>query len=235
MSALPVVLVDQGCGLEHALLVDVAEMLTVVSQRDFGRPAPYGWGVGAVLRVAQSPTDIAPGEIVISLERQPNAPGALGDHDVLSTGAPRGHVFPLLESDPADLPVTIAHELFELLVDPTCVLSAVGDDGVIRALETGDPVECDWFLYTCASGRQLRCTNWVLPAYFGGAAGPLDHMGLCTHPFEIRPGGYQITYDQAHGWSEQTAGVKRAYRRALAAAGHTRFARRAARQHRRVA
>jgi hypothetical protein len=235
VSPVPVALADVDTGTDHALLVDIAEMLTVVSQRDFARAAPNGWGVGAIVRVPPSLADVQPGEILITLERQPNAPGALGDHDVRIDGRPAGHVFPSLESDLADLPVTIAHELFELLVDPTCVLSAVGDDGVVRALETGDPVECDWFLYTCASGRQLRCTNWVLPAYFGGAAGPLDHMGLCTHPGEIRPGGYQITFDQAHGWTEQTAGVKRAYRRALAAAGQTRASRRAARHHWRVA
>lgn len=223
------VLVDYDCGLEHELLVDIAEMCTVVSQRDFGRSSPNGWGLGATVRVAQSTTDIAPGEWVIGFFSHPTVADALGFHDVTASGQPMLHIFPKLETDPADIPVTVMHELIEALIDPTCLFSAVGTDGVVRALETGDPVESDWFEYVAASGRKLRCTNWVLPAWFGGIAGPLDHMGLCTHPGELRAGGYQIVYDPAKGWTQQVAGEKRGYRRAAANLSKTRLDKRNAR------
>ena len=229
MAPVPIVIVDKGTGTGRALLSDVCEMLTVVSQTLFARPAPFGWGIGASVRLANSETDIAPGEQVIALERVPNAPDALGDHDA-PNGMPMSHVFPSLENSIDDLPVTIGHELFEMLVDAMCCLAAHGSDAVWRALEVGDAVETDTFVFTCASGRKLACTNWVLPAWFsGGAPGQLfDHLGLCKQDGEVRPGGYISTWDAARGWTQETNGEKRDYRKRVAALGVTRADRRAA-------
>jgi hypothetical protein len=238
VSPVPVVLVDVDCGLERALLTDLAEMLGVVSQRDFAKPEPFGYGLGAQVRVATDPHDIGPGEWPMVFLRSPDIDNALGYHLTAPNGMPIMKVFPLLD-DPANRGVTESHELFEALADADCVTSVVGDDGKIRAREPGDPVEATSFEYACASGRTLRCSNWVTPAYFEAPGVnvtslqvPYDHLGLVTSPGAILPGGYQILYDAvARRWTQETNGERRAYRRALALAGLSRLDRRIARAH----
>jgi hypothetical protein len=228
MAPIPVALVDHDCGMDKALLADVAEMLTVVSQRDFGKAPPYGYGMGAVCRVAQSLSDIAPGEWVMGFWSHPDVPGALGYHDVAPNEMPIMHIFPFLD-DPANRGITESHELFEAISDPTCQRATIGNDGVIRCEEAGDPVEATSFDYTCQSGRVIRCSNWVTPAYFAPSPDgsvPMDHLGLVTYPGEILDGGYQIVWTPGEGWTQQTAGEKRAYRKALAAAGFDRRSKR---------
>lgn len=226
--AVRMAIVDHDCSLDRALLADIAEMCSAVTCGEFARPAPYGWGVGAQVRLAAGPGDVGTDEWPVRLFSRPDVAGALGYHDATPDGRPELRVFPLIET-PDDLPVTIFHEVVEALVDPSCALSAVGGDDIIRALEVADPVEADWFAFVCASGRRLRCSNWVLPSWFGGPVGPLDHMGLLHHPGELRPGGYIPTFDPRHGWSQQVAGLKREYRRTVGAAGRTRLAHRQAR------
>lgn len=229
MAPVPIALVDHDCGLDRALLVDMAEMLSVESQRDFAKPEPWGYGLGAVCRVAQSLSDVAPGEWVMAFWSHPDVPGALGYHDVGPNGMPALHIFPFLD-DPANCGITETHELYEALADANCQTSVVGPDGVIRAREPGDPVEAQSYAYTCASGRILRATNWVRPTWFMPAPDgsvPYDFMGQLHSFGEIAPGGYAITFDTATGsWAQTVNGEKRAYRKALDATRYSRFAKR---------
>lgn len=230
---IPVVLIDHDCKLEHGLLHDLAECLTVVSARDFGRASPEGYGISATCRVGASLSDVAPGEWVMAFWTHPDVANALGYHDTAPNGCPVMHVFPALDI-PLNLGLTASHELFEALADADCSCSEVGDDGVVRAREPGDPCEREFYKYTCAAGRVLRVSDFVLPRYFAPAAngpGKLDFMGRVATPYEILSGGYQIVFDPAAGgWTEQTNGPKRPYRAALEALGWTRRHRREAKR-----
>lgn len=231
MVAAPVVLLNidvDPAVLSREHLLDVAVMMTDISQRRFGRPPPYGYGIGARVRVGQGIHDIAPGEYVIGYYKDPDAPGALGYHNVAPNGMAMAKVFPLLDPDRRD--VTATHELFELLGNVDLNTSVVGIDGKIRAREACDPVEDSDFEYVVPSGNTLRCSNWVTPAYFNppaenalGITVPYDAMGLVERPGQILENGYQILWDpKTEQWTQTTMGARTAYREQLVGKGHSR-------------
>lgn len=232
MSPMPCVLLDVDCNLDRAWLGDLAETLTTVSLRDFAHAEPFGYGVGAQVRVAQNAGDVGPGDWTIAFLSHPDVAGALGYHDRTPNGRPLAKCFPFLD-DEAMRSVTASHELFEMLADAELSNCVVGPDGVIRCREPGDPVETTHYDFTCLSGRVLRVSNFVTPAYFAGVPDgsvPFDFLGLLREPGQILPGGYQIVWDPAaKQWTQVTNGTKRAYRQAVGATGHTRMAMRAAR------
>jgi hypothetical protein len=234
VSPIPVAIYDHDCRLEPAYLTDLSAALTVVSQRDFAREQPYGYGLGAACRVVTDLAQVLPGEWLMGLWSAPDVPGALGYHDAAPNGLPVMHVFPLLDTL-AMASVTASHELYEALADAdinTCVVDATGR---VLAREPGDPVEATDYAYACPGGRVLRMTNFVTPAWFcqptdAGARVPYDFMGLCTAPGEVLDGGYQLVFDPATvQWTQQANGSRRAYRDAVAIA--SRLARRNARLH----
>lgn len=226
---IPIALLDVDCNLDRAWLNDLAEMLTVVSQRDFAKPEPHGYGVGAIVRVAQNSGDIAPGEWVMAFISHPDVAGALGYHDVTPSGQPLAKCFPFLD-DESMRSVTASHELFEMLANAGLNTSVVGPDSVVRAREPGDPVEALSYPFKCSSGRTLNVTDWVTPAYFSPPSdnsAPYDAMGQVTQPGQILPGGYQILWDATqHSWTQQTNGEKRAYRQRMDLLGTTRMVKR---------
>jgi hypothetical protein len=232
----PVVLVDFDCKLDRAHLADVAEMLTVTSQTEFARQPPFGYGHGAQVRVGAGPHDVAPGECVMGFWKHPDTPGALGYHFAGPDGRPLAKCFPYLDEELLS-GITESHELFELLADTDCVTAVVGADGIVRAREPGDPVEAFSRPYTCASGRVLKVSDWVTPAYFAapevnatGLVVPYDAMGLVRSPGAILEGGYQILWDaRKREWTQTTTGALRPYRAALR--DHGRVSRYAHRKH----
>ena len=112
-----VVLVDYGCGLDPWMLWAVAEAATIQTHRDLGRPAPYGYGVAATVRVASDPSDIRAHEWVLAYLPGAGPPTVLGYHDRTPSGLPMMYVFPFLE-DPAMRGLVETHEIVEALVDP---------------------------------------------------------------------------------------------------------------------
>ncbi|HSN28013.1 MAG TPA: hypothetical protein VLT45_17105, partial [Kofleriaceae bacterium] len=182
MPPVPVALLDVDCNLDRAWLADVAEVLTIVSQRDFAKAEPFGYGVGAVVRVAQNAGDVAPGEWLMAFISRPDLAGVLGYHDIAPNGMPLARCFPFLD-EPEMRSVTASHELFEMLGDADINTAVVGPDGVVRCREACDPVEALSFPYTCSSGRVLKVSNWVTPAFFSPAPDgsvPLDFMRKVT-------------------------------------------------------
>ncbi len=130
--------------------------------------------------------------------------------------------------DPKDLGIVITHEIGEALCDPEINRAAVGTDGIVRALEIGDPVETD--SYTIKVGcEDISVTNWCTPLYFEPPSdltnARFDYLGKIKTPFEIQPGGYQIIY-QNGSWQELVNGSLSAYRQALHDCGLGRNAKR---------
>lgn len=227
----PIALVDHDCHFEPSFLFDMAEMLTVVSQRDFARSEPYGYGVGAEVRVARSLKDVGEGEWILAYWSKPKVPGVLGVHDVQANGRPILHVYPFMDA-PDNRGIVESHEVFEALADAQLACTVVGQDGLIRAREVCDPVETTHYSYLCSSGRILKVSNFVTPAYFNPpAAGnvPLDFLRQVTLPGEILPGGYQIFWTPGHGWTQTVNGRKRPYRQTIEALPTTRGAQRVTR------
>ena len=216
--------------IDRAFLVDLAEMITVVScdvtpETGFSLPDPGGWDVGFLARVVDSESEIQPGDRVMDFLDASEAPsGALADHDMVN-GMPAMHCYPGLEDNIADLSVSASHEAFEALGDGDCNRAIVGRDGVVRCSETCDPVEATSFDYTAKSGRVLRCSNYVTPRYFTGDSGRLDRLGQVLYSGAILPGGYQIVFANGQ-WSQVTEGALRPYRQRLNDLGLGRLARR---------
>ena len=204
----------------HDLLVDMAEMITVISCGvepgvGFALHDPDGWDHGALCRAVQAESDIQPGERVMDL-LDPDAAvaGALAFHEMDSSGKPAAHLFPALEDTLLDITISASHEIFEAEGDGDCDKCIVGQDGIVRCAETCDPVESTSFDYVARSGKTYKCANYVLPRYFTGGTGKLDRLNQITYSGQILPGGYQIIFANGQ-WTQTTNGQKRGYRRRL--------------------
>lgn len=129
--------------------------------------------------------------------------GALGYHDVVA-GRPVGKV------DAAacaryglSWTVTLTHELGEIMVDPWCVAAAQYATDSWIAYELCDPVEADEFGATI---NGVRVSDYLLPAYFAGGAGPYDAYGhLSGAAPTLISGGYASVCVNGN-WSQITHG-----------------------------
>lgn len=145
--------------------------------------------------------------------------GALGYHDQTSN-VPYGVVFaktglqygPLLYSTTqSTVAQTLAHEVFEILVDLNANLWANAANGDMYAYEVGDPVESNAVQVRIQTGMtparagipikqatpiytNVTLSDWVLPAWFDSQerAGPFNHMNTLRTPFTLDRGGYAI-------------------------------------------
>ena len=98
----------------------------------------------------------------------------------------------------------ISHEALEMVADPYGQLWEPWEDGKWVAREIADPVESDTYdidVTLFGVTRPVTVSNFVYPQWFGmpnaDGSAKLDHLGLCTEPFEVRGGGYIITRDAA--------------------------------------
>jgi hypothetical protein len=121
-------------------------------------------------------------------------PGVTAYHDLTPEGMPLAKIFvetSLKDGDPVS--VSASHELAEMLVDPATNMLAHGADAKVGyAYEVGDPVQGPGFRI-----NGIPVSNFVYPAYFESfhkrGSAKFDHLGKLKRPFELLPGGYQIT------------------------------------------
>jgi hypothetical protein len=143
--------------------------------------------------------------------------GALGYHD-LSNGKPYGRVFiqtilqygPVLWSSDSTKPTVaqcLAHEVFELLIDPYCNgWWMLPDNYTLYPSEVSDPVQGNvvpvTLTYTTTTTtapiRKVTTTvkvgmsDWVLPSWTNPQGSrPFNRNNTLTAPFQIAPGGYE--------------------------------------------
>jgi hypothetical protein len=135
----------------------------------------------------------------------PDVAGALGYHDLTSSGLPIWKVFAKLDlQNNLSWTVTASHEMCETGVDPR-INAAKQAGGTFWAAEICDAVESD------ADGSEIdgvKVSNLVLPAYFEpGSPGPWDLQKLLTGPLTLRPGGYMSYLELANnqGWTQVNA------------------------------
>lgn len=191
-----IVIVDHGTGTTGLAAAAAAFNKALI---DFSKPQPAGWGTMANVRAAANEKDIQPGEWIVGLFRDPDAPGALGYHDLSPLDTPYSKVFPLLGAQyGANWTTTASHEIFEMLADPVIMLISEAVDGQLWAVEVCDAVET---VEVMIDG--VPVSDWVTPAYFNlppGLTLPLDWAKKVHHPLEILPGGYGQYLDPSKGW-----------------------------------
>ncbi|WP_440964025.1 hypothetical protein ACL58G_29435 [Massilia sp. GER05] len=132
-----------------------------------------------------------------------------------------------------DWSVTLSHEVLELLVDPTAVLTVDDQSGVVArgtkvALEVCDPVQG-----TPYKIGDICVANFVNRAFFGmlGQSKDMNYRGIPQKPYMPLPDGYvQDTDTTGYSWPRWGAEDSDAQQAARAALGpYRRNARRAAR------
>ncbi len=194
-TVIPVVLVDHTGAIPKADLVAAASALQRQVNEHFGLPAPHGWGCQVEVKLGGTPESW-----VLGLFASADQPGALGYHDKTKAGLPVMKVFPTLcAQEGISWTSCASHELLETLADPELCRAAQDHTGKFWAIEACDGVEQDSYLID-----GVTVSNFALPTYFEPPKSKVkyDYLGLCKHPLEVRPGGYNQWYDPNSGWQQ---------------------------------
>lgn len=180
---------------------------------------PY-WGVDARVYFLPKGETLTDGWWQIVVLDDPDQAGALGYHELSSTGGPLGKIFARLDQQAgASWTVTLSHELLEMLGDPDIDTCKQAADGKFYALEVSDAVEADDLGYQI-DGIQL--SDFVTPRWFNDQV-ECDRYSFkqrVTKPLELAPGGYISVFDKG-GWSQLTEKPLLASGRKLAESAHT--------------
>lgn len=203
MSSVQVAIVnDQSSGVADS----DAKAWTAALQKQVSNDFASAWELeGAELVFVPQGGKPLAGAWAIALLDNSDQAGALGYHDLTPDGLPLGKVFAGTDRQYGEtVSVTLSHELLEMLGDPWINLCAQGADGKFYAYEASDAVEADKLGYQIDG---VQVSDFVLPAWFGHGAGPYDHLGHLSKPFELAPGGYIGAFDPSsgQGWTQVTA------------------------------
>jgi hypothetical protein len=216
---------SDGSRLNPAILHDMAAILTIYANRDVAQE----YGGSHVIRGADSPGDIADGEIPFSLlANLADAPGAIAYHNVDGQGAPDcfdGITLSDTIMGPGNsLLCALSHEVAETIADEGCNLIATGIDGRGYAREACDPVESNSYTIGLAIGTIGHVSDFVLRSYFiPSHPGPWSFMasrGLGGSappgPLQVAAAGggnYQIVYAGIGAEAQVTGMVARRMKR----------------------
>lgn len=149
-----------------------------------------------------------PGDDVwpVFVNRHSTDPTALGWHDYQARKT-FGRIFAgdsIL--DRTNWMVDLSHECFEMRGNPVLTEYVKLPNGQTALRELCDPVEADSLAIgvRAPDGSIYPVTDFVLPAYFSGAAGPWDYQQRLAGPCPaLAPGGYQSLY-VAGEWQQVT-------------------------------
>ena len=162
------------------------------------------WEQDCTLAFLPKDQPLAQGWWQIAVADTPDQAGALGYHELTSTGTPLGKVFAKLDlTIGSSWTVTLSHELLEMLADPWINWCAIGNDNTIYALEVCDAVEADELGYKI---DEVLVSDFVTPAWFEPTqADRLDFNQHLTKELELARGGYISIYDPSSGWTQVDA------------------------------
>jgi hypothetical protein len=132
--------------------------------------------------------------------------GALGYHDFTPNGRPISYAFAADDIDMGySVPVTITHEIAEMIADPWIADAIQVSDKYFYAKEICDPVEAEnlAFEVEVEGYDPVLCSDFVLPNWFiPGSKGLFDHMKHVTEPLQILPEGYMSVFVSGKGWTQ---------------------------------
>jgi hypothetical protein len=89
----------------------------------------------------------------------------------------------------------VSHEVFEMLVDPRCLLWWVNPNTtVVYAGEVSDPVDANVVSVRLADKTQVGLSDWVLPSWndVNNTTGPFNHNDTLTAAFQVDSHGYAM-------------------------------------------
>jgi hypothetical protein len=203
-----VAILNATTALSDAQIAPVVPALQVQLNRDF---TPI-WHISANLTYVPKGQTPKAGSWVLSVLDNSDQAGALGYHDITSTGLPLGKAFAATDLQYGlSWSVTISHELMEMLVDPWINLTVFNQTGntagALYSYEVCDACEDDSFAYEIDN---IQVSDFVTPAWFEGWRQPksttFDFKGHITQPFQLINGGYISYFDVSNGggWQQQT-------------------------------
>lgn len=205
-----VALINQSTVISDAYLKQIMPALQVQVNRDFG---PI-WDLAAKLTFYANNVAIPATSYQLVFLDNADQAGALGYHDLTSTGMPLGKVFILTAiQNKTPWSVTASHELLEMLVDPfidNCVFAqTTNTGGRLYAYEVCDAVEN----YAYNIGGVL-VSDFVTPAWFEiyapYSSNKFSFLDKVTAPFQLATGGYIGIFDIPNtiGWTQDVLGAK---------------------------
>jgi len=173
-------------------------------QRQVTRDFNAYWNIDCSLTFLSKKEPLTAGWWQIVITDDPDQAGALGYHELASTGAPLGKVFAALDIDSgSSWTVTLSHELLEMLGDPWINWCAESPDGRLFALEVCDAVEADHLGYEIDG---VTVSDFITPSWFEPTeADRVDFMKRISKRLELAPGGYISVLDPAEGWTQLSA------------------------------
>lgn len=200
---------NQSTLMTDAEVREIMEALQIQVKRDFVNYWPIA-DVSLVFLDKTQPEVPGVWELVV-LDDSDQA-GALGYHDLTSTGDPLGKVFVRDDLKFGNkVSVTMSHELLEILVDPsinisTELSSSTAASSSWYAMEVSDACEDDSFGYDIeiASGKKITVSDFVTPRWFSESYGqkmPYDFMKHITAAGQLLKNGY-ISINSGAGWSQ---------------------------------
>jgi hypothetical protein len=192
-----------------------AEITSIVSalQTQVSRDFVPTWGKDANLIVCDR-AHVPTGAWVMAILDDSDQAGALGYHDITSSGLPLGKVFAKSDKEYGlSLSVTMSHETLEMLADPEInqvVFNQTTDSGgELYALEVCDAVEDDSLGYQI---NGILVSDFVLPDWFAPSLPSertkYDFLGhLHGAVPTLLPGGYigAFSIPNTKGWTQIVA------------------------------
>lgn len=179
---------------------DVALMTGACASQLWWHAAP-AWGrTPTPVVYAVDEKSAPPGSQVIGIFDTPDQPGVLGWHTEDANGVIYGRVFAGVVLDHGgtvmagqlSVSAVLSHEVLEDFIDPNCNLWIDVDGRRSYALEVGDPVEADSYALSI-DNRSVAVSNFITSKWADPAArSGFDHMGRCSAPFQMAPGGYVL-------------------------------------------
>ncbi len=189
-------------------LISILNQSSTVSDADCAAACPaFGlqfandyapvWGSAPAVEFVPKGATPSGNVLAFLVDAIPEAPGALGYHDLDRDGSVTGSVgmayIKVSVAAGYDWRTTMSHELLELVGDFPANRWDDAKNGDDYAHEMCDACEAD--TYETAGAPGVPLSNFVYPAFFNpyaNQADRLDHMGTLPGPFEMSPGGYQI-------------------------------------------
>lgn len=131
---------------------------------------------------------------VLTFRTKLRVAGALGFHTETS-GVQYAEALPPPVRPPGEAidGTTTSHEVIETFGDPTCDAYVRGPSGRRLARELADAVESNAYPISVRIGPEMRevmVSNFVLPGWFTGGAGPYDFLKRLDAPEKMTAGGY---------------------------------------------
>ncbi len=197
---------------------DFDALVTLLQFQLFAHFCP-AWAIEPTpILACESRADVAPDSAIFHLtDAKADEEGVLAFHTEENDGTKDGPIYVKTLVDngskvltgPYSVLGTCGHEVFELLVDPSCNRWADGPDGQY-SLEVCDPTEAQFYRMTVPIGDKTfegDGTNFVTPDYFDLNGKKFDYMGVLKAPFTLADGGYVVKRTGAVGSEQQVFGA----------------------------